>query len=77
LGAGDASPETIVQRYAGLPLTEAKNKLIDDFKRFAIESALASSGGNVSAAARQLGIHRQKLQQKMSQLGIGRSAPQP
>jgi DNA-binding PucR family transcriptional regulator len=26
--------------------------------------------GNVSAAARRLGIHRQSLQQKMKQLGL-------
>jgi DNA-binding NtrC family response regulator len=75
-GTSVALSETSFQQYAGLPLTEAKNKLVDDFERFAIESALATSGGNVSAAARLLGIHRQNLQQKMSQLGIGRSAPQ-
>jgi len=56
----------------GLPLTEAKAKLIDRFERHAIRSALVACEGNVSAAARQLGIHRQNLQQKMLQLDIQR-----
>jgi DNA-binding NtrC family response regulator len=56
----------------GLPLTEAKNRLVDDFERRAITAALAQHDGNVSAAARQLSIHRQNLQQKMTQLGIVR-----
>lgn len=53
-----------------LPLTEAKNRLVESFERRAIERALQNHDGNVSAAARQLGIHRQSLQQKMQQLGI-------
>ena len=76
-GTTNVPSETSFQQYAALPLTEAKNQLIEDFERFAIESALASTGGNVSAAARQLGIHRQNLQQKMTQLGIGRSTQLP
>jgi DNA-binding NtrC family response regulator len=58
--------------YAGLPLTEGKTKLVEAFERFAIGQALDASGGNVTMAARQLGIHRQNLQQKMQQLGIRR-----
>ena len=57
---------------AGLPLTDAKDKLVAEFERFAIQSALEQHAGNISAAARQLGIHRQSLQQKMDQLGIHR-----
>lgn len=53
-----------------LPLTEAKTQLVEMFERQAIERALTQHAGNVSAAARKLGIHRQSLQQKMSQLGI-------
>lgn len=56
----------------GLPLSEAKNQLVSWFEKQAIETALVQSQGNVSAAARQLGIHRQSLQQKMQQLGIQR-----
>ncbi len=58
-----------------LPLTEAKSQLVETFERAAIERALSHHEGNVSAAARQLGIHRQSLQQKMSQLGIRAERP--
>ena len=57
-------------RYFDLPLTEARNQLLDDFDRAAIERALKTDDGNVSAAARRLGIHRQSLQQKIKSLGI-------
>jgi transcriptional regulator with PAS, ATPase and Fis domain len=53
--------------YLGMPLTEAKQMLSEDFERFAIERALEAEGKNVSAAARRLGIHRQSLQQKLKQ----------
>ncbi|MEZ6060059.1 MAG: sigma-54 dependent transcriptional regulator [Planctomycetaceae bacterium] len=56
--------------YLDLPLTEARNQLVEDFERQAVTRAVALENGNVSAAARRLGIHRQSLQQKMKQLGI-------
>ena len=59
--------------FAGLPLNEAKSRLVESFERAAIAAALEKHTGNVSAAARQLGLHRQSLQQKMTQLGISRS----
>ena len=57
----------------GLPLTEAKAQLVEQFERSAIEAALSANGDNISAAARQLGLHRQSLQQKMQQLGLTRA----
>ncbi|MBC8351354.1 MAG: sigma-54-dependent Fis family transcriptional regulator [Planctomycetes bacterium] len=68
-----APDESSIDAFAellDLPLTEAKNKLSESFEEHAITRALRSNGGNVSAAARQLGIHRQSLQQKITQLGI-------
>ncbi len=56
--------------YYDLPLTEARNQLVEDFERQVIHRALDAESHNVSAAARRLGIHRQSLQQKMKQLGI-------
>jgi arginine utilization regulatory protein len=47
--------------------------LLESFERHRIETALEKNQGNVSAAARDLGIHRQSLQQKMTQFGIQRS----
>ena len=57
----------------GLPLSQAKVRLVEWFERQTITAALTSHGFNVSAAARQLGLHRQSLQQKMAQLGISRA----
>jgi DNA-binding NtrC family response regulator len=65
----EAEPSSFAA-LAGLPLTEAKSRLTTDFERFMIERALEQSGGNVSAAARSLGIHRQNLQQKIEQLKL-------
>jgi creatinine amidohydrolase len=56
----------------GMPLTAAKERLAALFERQAVLAALERHGYNVSAAARQLGIHRQSLQQKLAQLGIER-----
>jgi DNA-binding NtrC family response regulator len=55
-----------------LPLTEAKDKLVEQFERAMVQAALDKHAGNVSAAARHLGIHRQSLQQKMGQRNIKR-----
>jgi ActR/RegA family two-component response regulator len=57
---------------AGLPLNTAKAQLVEWFERSRITAALAACDGNISAAARALGLHRQSLQQKMAQLGIAR-----
>jgi DNA-binding NtrC family response regulator len=67
------APREIPADLAGLPLSEAKSRLVESFERSAIEAALAQHDGNVSAAARQLGMHRQSLQQKMTQLSIRRT----
>ncbi len=53
------------EKYLDLPLTEAKNQLLEEFESFAIERALQLESGNITAAARRLGIHRQSLQQKL------------
>ena len=61
-----------LEALQGLPLVEAKNRLIEWFERTAVEAALSQTDHNVSAAARRLGMHRQSLQQKMALLGIER-----
>lgn len=58
------------QAYLELPFSDAKQQLMADFERLAIQNALSAEDGNVSAAARRLGIHRQSLQQKIKQLDI-------
>lgn len=56
--------------YLDLPLSEARDRVTEDFERAAISHALEQESGNISAAARRLGIHRQSLQQKLRQLGM-------
>ena len=56
--------------YLDLPLSEARDRVTEDFERASIGHALEKESGNISAAARRLGIHRQSLQQKLRQLGM-------
>ena len=65
-----SEPGSGFENYFDLPLTEARQQLVEDFERTVINRALQTENDNVSAAARLLGIHRQSLQQKMKQLGI-------
>jgi DNA-binding NtrC family response regulator len=71
-GAAQQALDGPFAELANLPLTEAKNRLVKSFERWAVAEALEQNEFNVSAAARQLGIHRQSLQQKMAQFGIQR-----
>jgi DNA-binding NtrC family response regulator len=70
--APDAGERPDFAGLMDLPLTEAKDRLVESFERSRIVAALEKHQNNVSAAARELGIHRQSLQQKMAQLGIAR-----
>lgn len=73
LGLGVAARHenpAIFEPYADLPLAEGRQRLLEDFERFVIGRALEQEQNNISGAARQLGMHRQSLQQKMRQLGI-------
>jgi DNA-binding NtrC family response regulator len=73
IGAAPAGvPQSAFGTLLDLPLTEAKEQLLETFERTAIQAALDRNAGNISAAARQLGIHRQSLQQKLAQLGMRR-----
>ncbi len=48
----------------------AKARAIDSFERSILTAALRRHNGNVSQAARALGLHRQNMQQKLRRLGI-------
>jgi DNA-binding NtrC family response regulator len=43
-----------------------------EFERRYIAKCLEESGGNVTRAASVLGMHRQSLQHKLRELGLGR-----
>ncbi len=48
----------------------AKTKVIERFERDILCAALREHHGNISRAAKALGLHRQNVQQKLRQLGI-------
>jgi len=54
----------------GMSFSEAKRQLKENFERDAISSALQATGGNVTQAARHLGIARSALQRLIKRYGL-------
>ncbi len=70
-----ARPETgAITRplWAGREYKDAKEAVLEDFERGYIAELLEKHGGNVSAAARDAGIHRNILHRMMARYGISR-----
>ncbi|NLW49667.1 MAG: sigma-54-dependent Fis family transcriptional regulator [Candidatus Brocadiaceae bacterium] len=74
--AAAVAPEAI-RTDLSLPYKEARQALLEEFDRRAIERALDACDGNVSHAAERLDMYRQSLQSKMRRLGIRRDASAP
>jgi DNA-binding NtrC family response regulator len=55
---------------ADMPFMTARERAIDAFDRAYLTAALEKHGGNVSATARALGLHRQSLQKMLKRLDI-------
>jgi len=81
--AGDLPPQLLASAaplgpvsaaLADIPFAEARERAVDAFERTYLQAALERHG-NVSAAARALGLHRQSLQKKLRQLGLTRESP--
>ena len=53
----------------------ALDEAIEILERSMIQRALEKNGGNQSAASKTLGIHRNTLQRKMHEYGIGNGKP--
>jgi len=67
------SAVAIERALLGLPKSESADEEVPSIDRVEwehIQRVLADCGGNVSDAARRLGVHRRSLQRK-----LGRSAP--
>jgi two-component system, NtrC family, response regulator HydG len=81
--AGDLPPHLAESRaaldpldaaLAGLPFAQARARAAEEWERRFLRAALERHGGNVSAAARSLGLHRQSLQKRLRALGMARGA---
>ena len=55
---------------ADLPFAEARDEAVRAFETAFLRAALERHGGNVSRAARALGMHRQSLQKMLARLGL-------
>lgn len=53
----------------GETLPAARRRVVEALEQRAVAEALEAAGGNVSAAARRLGVHRQSLQRLLRRLG--------
>lgn len=61
-------PEGLTLPKERMPLREATKQATESFERAYISEVLKETNGNISAAARTLGVHRQSLQNKMRTL---------
>ena len=68
----DAALRPTDAALAELPFADARARAVETFERSFLTAALERHDGNVSATARQLGIHRQSLQKMLRRLGITR-----
>jgi two-component system, NtrC family, response regulator HydG len=55
---------------AGLPYADARTRAMEAFERAFLAASLERHGGNVSATARALGMHRQSLQKMLRRLSL-------
>ena len=69
-GLGETGLEPATKLGEEEDFRSAKARVIDGFERAILTAALRRHGGNVSRAARALGLHRQNMQQKLRRLGI-------
>jgi len=68
---GSAAPlGPVAAAVAELSFADARRRALDDFDRTFLRAALERHGGNVSATARDLGLHRQSLQKLLKRLGV-------
>ncbi len=69
--AGSSAPLRPTEAaLAELPFAEARGRALEAFDRSFLTAALERHGGNVSATARALDLHRQSLQKLLRRLGI-------
>ncbi|MGD2069372.1 MAG: sigma-54 dependent transcriptional regulator [Gemmatimonadota bacterium] len=72
-----AVPSPVEAAIADLPFHEARDRATEAFERSYLEAALERHGGNISATARSLDLHRQSLQRILRRLDIDASDHAP
>ncbi len=70
VGGATAATGPIDAALADLPYTAARERAVEAFERSFLAAALERNGGNVSATARALGLHRQSLQKILRRLDM-------
>jgi DNA-binding NtrC family response regulator len=58
--------------YLMVPSSQAFKDARKDFEKKYIEKCLEKTGGNITQAAAQMGMHRQSLQHKIKELGLNK-----
>lgn len=66
----DASQPTATSASAAVNIDKSLAEVTDDFQMQVIQAHIDAAGGNMSAAAQSLGLHRSNLYRKMRQLGM-------
>ncbi|HEV3050206.1 MAG TPA: sigma 54-interacting transcriptional regulator, partial [Longimicrobium sp.] len=75
LAESRAPVDPVDAALADLPFAEARDRAMDAWERRFLAAALERHGGNVSATARALDLHRQSLQKRLRTLDLAREAP--
>jgi transcriptional regulator of acetoin/glycerol metabolism len=75
LAESRAAVDPVDAALADLPFADARERAMDAWERRFLAAALERHGGNVSATARALDLHRQSLQKRLRALGLAREAP--
>ncbi len=70
VAGGEAALRPVDAALAGLSFQEARDRARDAFDRSFLSAALERHDGNVSATARDLGMHRQTLQKILRRLDL-------
>ena len=74
LSGGASALRPAEAAIADQPFAMARDHAMAEWERGFLIAALQRHGGNVSAAARAMDLHRQSLQKKLRELGIDRAA---
>jgi two-component system, NtrC family, response regulator HydG len=70
VSSGGAPLGPVTAAICELPYAQAHAQAVEAFERSFLAASLERNGGNVSATARALGLHRQSLQKMMRRLNI-------